>query len=55
MTHNKIRGNDKAYSMAIEGIKELVAKGFTVGINAVYMSENSGHLVNYCNLPRDWE
>lgn len=52
MTHNKIRGNDKAYSMAIEGIKELVAKGFTVGINAVYMSENSGQLSELLQLAK---
>jgi len=41
-THNRIRGYEKAYISSIEGIKELVSKGLTVGINAVYMPENSG-------------
>lgn len=40
VTHDKIRGCEKTYQRAIEGIQALVERGFTVGINAVYMMEN---------------
>lgn len=39
-THDKIRGHVKTYQRAVEGIQALVERGFTVGINAVYLKEN---------------
>lgn len=49
-THNKIRGYEKAYSSAIEGIQTLVSKGFNVGLNAVCMPENSGQFGDLLKL-----
>lgn len=53
-THNMIRGYDQAYSHTIQGIKALVEKGFVVGINAVYMSENRSQFTDLLKLARDF-
>lgn len=49
-THDKIRGCEKTYQRAIKGIQTLVERGFTVGINAVYMMENKAQFPELLNL-----
>ncbi len=51
--HNMIRGNDNAYNLTVEGIRKLVSNGFTIGINTVFLPENSNYLKELICLAED--
>ncbi|GLC81965.1 radical SAM protein [Lacrimispora brassicae] len=52
-THNSIRGSKKAYRSALTGIKLLVANGFRVGLNMVYLSENKNQMSDLLQFAND--